>query len=413
MFSLEIEGNNLPSHWRVQTVNETQIQIGDGNYSSKYPKQSELLESGIPFVSSNNLIDGKISSTNLRYISEEQHSRLLKGHVKENDVIIVVRGNGVGDVALVDKKYDGVNINAQLAYLRQNDFVFGKFLYYQLKNNKEKGTTEKYVSGSAQPQITVGTINQFILVLPTVKEQIQIASILNSLDDKIDLLHRQNNTLEQLAETLFRQSFVEESEENWNVNILGKLGKVVTGKTPKTAHKEYWGIDIPFITPTDFKNFGKYISSADRFLSILGMKSVNNNFISKGSILVTCIGSDMGKVAITLQPSVTNQQINSLIINNNFPSPEYIYQYLKSIYPLLRSMASSGSTMPIINKSDFENIEITIPPEDILIKFETITSSFNKKILSNTQLIHTLTHLRDTLLPKLMSGEVRVNNFKN
>ena len=115
----------------------------------------------------------------------------------------------------------------------------------------------------------------------------------------------------------------------------------------------------------------------------------------------------MGKVAIAQNQCVTNQQINSLIINDPF-TLEYVYQHLKYSYPLLRAIAMGGTTMPIINKTDFENIEIPLPTNDLIKKFHNITSSFNEKIIENTNQIKTLENMRDTLLPKLMSGEARI-----
>lgn len=117
----------------------------------------------------------------------------------------------------------------------------------------------------------------------------------------------------------------------------------------------------------------------------------------------------MGKVAIAQSQCVSNQQINSLIIEDSV-LVEYVYQHLKYIYPLLRAIAMGGTTMPIINKTDFENIEITLPTYDLIEKFHEVTSSFNEKIIQNTNQIKTLENLRDTLLPKLMSGEVMVES---
>lgn len=128
----ETEFGRIPKHWDYLRIEDTDIQIGDGNYSSKYPKASELLSEGIPFISSTDLRNGKISKNNLRYISVEHHSRLLKGHIKQGDVLIVVRGNGVGQVGLVSEEFEDANINAQMAYLGRSNKINGIFLYYLL-----------------------------------------------------------------------------------------------------------------------------------------------------------------------------------------------------------------------------------------------------------------------------------------
>lgn len=407
---IETEVGYLPENWTVSTVLEEAELVTDyiANGSFASLKENVTYKSNPDFAILVRLVDfSRNFSSDFVYVDEHSYNFLRKSKLLGGEIIISNVGEYAGTVFRAPDLGRPMTLGpnaVMLNFKNGNDFY-----YYWFKSPNGQSILQSIRTGSAVPKFNKTDFRNSKIPVPPPHEQIQIASILSSLDNKIGLLHRQNKTLEYLAETLFRQWFVDEAEKWWELTVLKKVGKVVTGKTPSTTNKEYWGIDIPFITPTDFKDFGKYVSSADRFISTLGMESVKNTFLSKGSILVTCIGSDMGKVAITLKSCVTNQQINSLIINDNFTSQEYIYQYLKSIFPLLRSMASSGSTMPIINKSDFENIEIPIPPEDILMKYESITLSFNNKILSNTQQIRTLTQLRDMLLPKLMSGEVRVN----
>ncbi len=258
------------------------------------------------------------------------------------------------------------------------------------------------------PGINRNDVHQEDILIPPLPEQKAIAAILSSLDDKIDLLHRQNKTLESIAETLFRQWFIEEALADWEDINIGQLGTVITGKTPSTQNQEFWGEAIDFITPTDFKNYGKYSEIADRGLSLEGKERMKNVLIPANSILVTCIGSDMGKIVISRNECITNQQINSLTIHSESIHLEYVYQCLKNLYPLLRSMALGGTTMPIINKTDFSSIEIPLPPNEKLGEFNLISSSFNAKLQYNSTQIRTLEKLRDTLLPKLMSGEVRV-----
>jgi len=262
-----------------------------------------------------------------------------------------------------------------------------------------------YITGAVQPKLSKTNLLQIPIVLSeNIEEQKAIANMLSSFDEKMELLKEQNETLEQMAQGVFREWFVDES---WEVKTLGNIGKVITGKTPSTKKEEYWGNNLPFITPTDFKNYGKFTFSAIRFLSKDGKEKMKKSILPKDSILVTCIGSDMGKVVISTSECLTNQQINSLILDDNYMI-EYTYQYLKSIYSYLRNIALGGSTMPIINKSSFEEIEITIPPKELLLKYNSIVNVLNEKLKNNISQIQTLQKTRDTLLPKLMSGEVRV-----
>jgi type I restriction enzyme S subunit len=146
---------------------------------------------------------------------------------------------------------------------------------------------------------------------------------------------------------------------DWKSIKVKDTGKVITGKTPSKKNPEYWGKEIPFVTPSDYSET-KYIIHSERYLSVSGYQSLIRNVISPNSIMVTCIGSDMGKVAINKHQVVTNQQINSLILSDIYNS-DFIYYKLKSIYRTLRIFADGGSTMPILNKSNFENLELTVP----------------------------------------------------
>ncbi|MFO5474073.1 MAG: restriction endonuclease subunit S, partial [Dolichospermum sp.] len=208
---------------------------------------------------------------------------------------------------------------------------------------------------------------------------------------------------------LFPDEFEESSlgliPKGWRVGKLGDLGKIVTGKTPSTKVAEYFGGNVPFITPSDMDG-KKTISRTARYLTEDGVNAVKSAKIPAGSIMVSCIGSDMGKVACTVQDSVTNQQINSIIANDY--SREYIYYNLSQRKEELQNLAGGGSAVPILNKGHFSNIEILIPDIYLLKQFDNFSNTFTKKIYENDEESHILATLRDTLLPKLMSGEIRV-----
>ena len=158
----------------------------------------------------------------------------------------------------------------------------------------------------------------------------------------------------------FKQTEIGIIPEGWEVRKIKEVGKVITGKTPSSKNPEYFGGGILFVTPTDFKNYNKNIFDAERRISSLGEQKHKNQILPTNSIIVTCIGSDMGKIAITKVKCLTNQQINSIIIEKDYDY-NFIYYKLKSIYSHLKLLATSGSTMPIVNKSEFENISLSLP----------------------------------------------------
>nr|WP_315207501.1 restriction endonuclease subunit S [uncultured Flavobacterium sp.] len=176
-------------------------------------------------------------------------------------------------------------------------------------------------------------------------------------------------------------SDVKSIPEGWAETTLGKVGKVITGKTPSKDNPKDWGDLIDFITPTDIKSDNKYISNCPRKLSISGVERFSKMILPEKSVIVTCIGSDMGKVVLNKNKALANQQINSIIVNEK-NCCDFIYYLLKNSYKILRKKAEgSGSTMPILNKSTFENLEFYIPKNTLEQKsIAEILTSFDDKI---------------------------------
>ncbi len=164
----------------------------------------------------------------------------------------------------------------------------------------------------------------------------------------------------------------------WKTLCIRDLGRVVTGKTPKTSDVTNFGGMIPFVTPTDMDG-RKLINSTSRYLSEIGVSTVRNSLIPAGSVMVSCIGSDMGKVVIAGEPCVTNQQINSIVVDTQFSS-QFVYYNLSMRKAELQHLASGGSTMPILNKGNFSEIKIDIPSLSEQIQIARLLSSFDDRI---------------------------------
>ena len=183
--------------------------------------------------------------------------------------------------------------------------------------------------------------------------------------------------------------------ENWEVKKVEELGKIITGKTPKTADKDNFGRDYPFITPRDMSG-QKNIKNTERYLSKKGKDSVNNCLLPAKSIAVSCIGSEMGKVVMTTRESVTNQQINSVIPHSI--SADFIYYSLLNISDLIKNLGKQSTAVPIMNKSQFSKLKIPVPNE--LIEAECVAkilSDLDSKIELNQQMNKTLEKIGQAL----------------
>lgn len=168
--------------------------------------------------------------------------------------------------------------------------------------------------------------------------------------------------------------------KDWHKLKISDFGSVVTGKTPSTNNPEFWGEDFEFVTPSDIKGDFKFLSQVGRNISTEGWRKLNKLHIPESSVIVTCIGSDMGKVIKNKKECITNQQINSIIVNNENDS-DFIYYLLKNSYKTLRTNAEGGgSTMPIINKTSFENLIFEVPPLPEQRAIAAVLSSLDDKI---------------------------------
>ena len=264
-----------------------------------------------------------------------------------------------------------------------------------------------YLTGAAQPKLNKASLNLIPLYLPIDEsEQKAIASILSSLKDKIDLLHCQNKTLESMAETLFRQWFDVDSNDEWQEKNVLDIFTLVGGGTPKTSVAEYWTDEIPWISGGDISAAHQgYLYSTEKSISLAGLQNSSAKLLPKNSTVISARGT-VGKYAL-LARDMAFSQSNYGIVSKIGNYPFFIYLLVGFIVDDLLT-AAYGSVFDTITTRTFESVNLKFPSLNSIEKFnEEISPIFSKKE-TNTQQIKTLETLRDTLLPKLMSGEVQV-----
>ncbi|MGG3546238.1 restriction endonuclease subunit S [Bacillus paranthracis] len=302
-----------------------------------------------------------------------------------------------------------------------------EFIYYFLKTLN----LGHYAGGSAVPTLNRNHIHPIEIMFPgNIEEQKAITNILSSLDGKIETNNTINQKLEEIAQTIFKQWFVDfefpneegkpykanggemvESElgmipEGWEIKILDDLSKddIICGKTPSTKKKENYGDFMPFVTIPDMHN-NTFIINTSRSLSREGVANQVKKTVPKYSVMVSCIATP-GLVSIASRDCQTNQQINTIICPEF--SSYFIYFSLKNLSEHIKILGSSGSTTLNLNKREFGKIKVVYPNQSYLeVFYETVKVMF-EQILNNQLQNKELTILRNALLPKLMSGEIRV-----
>lgn len=295
-----------------------------------------------------------------------------------------------------------------------SDYVFSLMSTEYIRNLSANSMS----GASGRQRADLSFIKNIKWDFPSLSVQQRIASILNNYDKLIQNYQKQIEDLQNLAGELYKEWFVrfrfpgheKATFENgipvgWNKEKLTHFGKVITGKTPPTEISDYYGEDVMFVKTPDMHN-EIYVQQTSEYLSKKGSDFQKAQFIPKNSIMVSCIGTG-GVVAINAYPAHTNQQINSIILDDLTYLP-WLYFTIKSMKETIIMFGNTGTTMTNLSKGKFERLKVICPKHDIVNKFESIAMPVFEKLLNLSAEIANLSKQRDLLLPRLMSGNLEV-----
>lgn len=372
-------------------------------------KTCPVVRSGFPLIATNCILNRNLYPIfeNIRFVSQETYETWFRGHPEPGDMIFVLKGTP-GRVNWVP---DPVNfcIAQDMVAIRANEQeVYPKYLFAALRSSIIQQEIENLHVGTLIPHFKKSDFDKLFIPCPSYKMQTYIGDTYFYFSQKIDLLQRQNATLEAMAETLFRQWFIEEAQEDWEEKTLEELFDISIGRTP--PRKEQWHFlksnGNIWISIKDMGGEGAYISDSSEYLTAESIYKYRIPLIKKNSVLLS-FKMTVGRVKISTQDMYSNEVIACFYPKkgaNIFV--EWLYIYLKTFK--FDSLGTTSSIVTSINMKIIRDIRVRIPERVILSKFDIISRKIFKKIYANQQQIRTLEKLRDTLLPKLMSGEVRV-----
>ncbi len=291
-----------------------------------------------------------------------------------------------------------------------------RFVKYYLETYKLQ--MQSISQGATQDNLSLEKLLSINFLVPSLPEQQQIAEILSTYDDLIETNNQRIATLEQLAQQIYKEWFVRMRfpgwettpfhhgiPEGWVVSELIEFGKVITGKTPSTSVPDYFGGDIPFIKTPDMHN-NTFICQTEESLTTKGAESQVSQKIPSGAICTSCIGTS-GVVSITTKQSMTNQQINSLVIKDE-TFREYLFFAIKLLKPTIELFGSTGATMTNLSKGKFERLKLFRPNYQLVQKFNSLSSPMLEEIKTLSEQNITLTKTRNLLLPRLISGKLTI-----
>ena len=348
---------------------------------------------------------------NLRWDTEKHWNHETEGlekyFLQGGDIVIGMDGSRVGDNRAKIKQVDLPLILAQrVACLRAKNGFCQDYLWYTIFSDNFKKYVEAIHTGTSIPHISQKQIEDFEILCPSLDTQRRIASILTSLDDKIDLLRRENATLEAMAEMLFRQWFVEEAKEDWEEGKLGDILSVKGGTTPSTKEPSFWDGDIAWTSPRDITTLkGLYLFDTEKKITPKGLKQISSGLLPAGTLLMSS-RAPVGVLAFAEIPLAINQGYIAILDDKGY-SKEFVYLWLKTNMDLVHSY-SNGSTFMEISKSAFKSLDLAIPSQSEVEEFVGKVKPYFEKIRVNETQIRTITKTRDELLPRLMNNEIKL-----
>lgn len=390
------------NNWKKCKLGDICSKITDGSHKSP-PSQA----SGFPMASVKDMEYNQINLNTCRKISKEDYLELVASGCQPeiNDILIAKDGSYLKYVFCVRKKEELVLLSS-IAIIRPIlEQVCPQFLTYVFKNKKFIEEIEaNYVTGAVIPRIVLRDFKEIEILLPPLEEQKQIATILSSIDDKIELLHEQNKTLEKLAQTLFRRYFIENTNPSWQEKPLKDVCVILNGYAFKS--KEYSQNGTKIVRTTNFKN--GFIDNKD----VIYIDNLENQYdkylLRKNDFLLVMVGASLGNYVVVTSnvlPALQNQNMW------NFRALEGVSQhYLNyALRDIIKESVygASGSAREFFQKNQFYEKNILVPSFEIMNKFEEEISGFYDKLNENLEQIQTLENMRDILIPKLLNGEIR------
>jgi type I restriction enzyme, S subunit len=411
----------IPEDWNIQTVSDIAIVRG----GKRLPKGISLndIPNPYPYIRVADMYEGGINTNDIKYVPEHIAPLIKSYRIYSTDLFISVAGT-LGIIGEVPETMNGANLteNAdRITAISCNK----KFLLYALISERIKNEIDSQRTIGAQPKLALRRIEDFKLAFPNSdEEQKAIAQTLSDVDALIaaldKLIAKKRNiktaTMQQLLTGKtrlpgfgegkgYKKTEVGVIPEDWKICILSELSQIVTGQTPPTHNRSYYGDEYLFVSPADIGS-QKYITNTFAKLSKLGF-SISRKYPSK-TILFTCIGSTIGKCAIVVTESTSNQQINA-ILPSNLVNHQYLYYQLINNAKKIKNRAATQA-VPIINKTEFGSTFIVVCSDEeqkaiaqVLCDIDTEITALEKR-RAKTQAI------KQGMMQELLTGKTRLIN---
>ena len=400
------------SEWKEVIASDFCTEVTDGTHDSPKP-----VSVGKYLLTSKHLQEYSLDFANAYMISEEDYNKvILRSKVEQYDILFSMIGT-IGTTHRVKISNVDFAVKNMGIFKLGGNCIKSKWLYYWLKTRESKEYINSCLSGTTQGYMTLKALRNFPIAVPDSLTMESITSILSSFDDKIAVNKKICENLEAQAQALFKHWFVDfapfkdgkfvESElglipEGWRVCTLGEICKCELGGTPSRANKSYWGGNIAWINSGEVNKFR--ICEASEFITEDGLNHSATKLLPAKTTVLAITGATLGQVSLLEIDSCANQSVVGVKENETIPYT-FIYPAIKCNIGKLVNMQTGGAQQHI-NKDNIQSLQFIEPPKNIMEEYKLTTlpiyEEIGKLCFENLR----LATLRDTLLPKLMSGEI-------
>lgn len=363
---------------------------------------------GIALVRSQNVLDFSFSSDGLAYINDEQADKLRNVELQSGDVLLNITGDSVARACLMDDDYLPGRVNQHVAIIRVDESkAVNSYLLYYLQWRKSH-LLQLASAGATRNALTKGMIEQLEIDLPSLDEQRKVVGILGSIQNKIKLNHEINDNLYDLVNTLYTKLFKDTDCEMTTVEDY--VDCIYSGGTPATSNMAYWNGNLNWLSSGETRN--RFVISTEKTITQLGADNSSTKSAQKYDIVIASAGQGFtrGQTSMLLLNTYINQSV--IVLHAKKTVLPYLFWNLTNRYDDLRAISDSSSIRGSLTTKMLSKLKIPKVEDSLILKFSEFAWSIIPQIENNLIENKRLTDLRDSLLPKLMSGEIDVSDIQ-
>ena len=409
---------SLPTDWEWRSLGSYVNSSRGICYGIVQPGKED--PDGVPIIRVKDFEDGRVSTSGAKRVAPSIEENYARSRLQGGEVLLSLVGT-LGLVAIADDDLAGSNI-ARAVGLIPVERKIARFVALSLRSEFAQRYMQRWATTTVQATLNLRDVKRLPIPHPPLPEQRRIAAVLGALDDKIELNRKMNRTLEEMAQAIFKSWFIDfdgvppedlvDSElgpipRGWEVSEIGDRVRVMGGGTPSTKKTEYWESGSHrWTTPKDLSTANSpVLLDTLRKITDVGLAKISSGLLPKGTFLLSS-RAPVGYTAIAMIPVAVNQGYIAIPPGDDL-SPLYMYHWCVANLDVIKSHAG-GTTFQEISKRNFRPLKITVPPAREMHKFDEVVSLLFGRITESEREIRTLAQLRDTLLPKLISGEIQV-----